>query len=81
MNYLQEMCYLPTWPVGFPQFGRFPPPPPDPGRPHSERLTNLNFRTMVMESLAKEMWDIIKPEPDEWIRPQPKCISRIGPYD
>ena len=80
MNGLQEMCYLPTWPVGFPEIGQFPPPP-DPGRPHPERPTSFGSRTMVMESFAKEMWNIVKPEPDEWIRPQPKCIRRFAPYD
>jgi hypothetical protein len=81
MNDLQEMCYLPTWPVGFPRMGlgRRPHPLPDPDRPDVERLTSFDFRTMVMDSLAEEMWGIIKPEPgpDEWIRPQPKCVRRI----
>ena len=85
MNVLQEMCYLPTWPVGFPRKGRGrgrrPPPPPHPDRPHPERLTSFDHRTMVMESLADEMWNIIEPEADEWIRPQPKCVRRIDPYD
>ena len=80
MNCLQEMCYLPTWPVGFPEIGEFPPPP-DHDRPDPERPTSFDFRTMVMESLAKEMSNIMKPEPDEWIRPQPKCVRRIDPYD
>jgi hypothetical protein len=80
MNGLQEICYLPTWPVGFPRKGRMPPPPPGPGRPHPERLTSFDFRTMVMESFAEEMWNIIQPESDEWIRPQPKCVRRIDPY-
>jgi len=81
----EEMCYLPTWPVGFPLMGRPPRPldhpSPDRDRPHPERLTNFDFRTMVMEGLAEEMGSIIKPEPDEWIRPQPKCIRRGDPVD
>jgi hypothetical protein len=75
MNGLQEMCYLPTWPVGFPPMGRSHPPR-DPERP-----TSCNFRTMVMESLAEDIRNIVKPQPGEWIRPQPKCVRRIGPYN
>ncbi|KAG8213368.1 hypothetical protein J3R82DRAFT_11859 [Butyriboletus roseoflavus] len=82
----EEMCYLPTWPVGFPRMewspGRKPPSPPHPDRSHSERphpkrLTSFDFRTMAMESLAEELSNIIKPESDEWIRPQPKCVRRV----
>ncbi|KAG8213369.1 hypothetical protein J3R82DRAFT_11860 [Butyriboletus roseoflavus] len=76
----EEMCYLPTWPVGFPRMewgpGRKPPSPS-----HPERLTGFDFRNMAMESLAEELSNIIKPEPDEWIRPQPKCVRRIAPYE
>ena len=81
MNGLQEMCYLPTWPAGFPEFGQMPLPPRDPGRPHPKRLATFAFRTMVMETLAEEAWNIITPEPEEWMRPQPKCVGRFGPYD
>jgi len=80
MNNRQEMCYLPTWPFSFPRIGRRPPPPPGPDRLHPERLTSFDFRTMVMESNAEEMRNIFKPEPDEWIRPQPKCVRRVEPY-
>ncbi|KAI9568289.1 hypothetical protein HD554DRAFT_2022667 [Boletus coccyginus] len=75
-----EMCYLPTWPFGFPRIGRRPPPPSGPDRLHPERLTSFDFRTMVMESIADNMRDIFKPDPDEWIRPQPKCVRRVEPY-
>ena len=73
MNGLQEMCYLPTWPVGFPRMGHYPSDP--------EGLTSFDSRTMVTEGLAEEMGNILKPEPEEWIRPQPKCIRRVDPYD
>ena len=82
MNGLQEMCYLPTWPVGFPPMGR-PPclplgrPPPGCSKPLPETLTSFDFRTMVLEGLAEEMGSIIDPDPDEWIRPQPKCVRRV----
>ena len=66
--------------------GGKPPSPSDPDRPHPEkphpeRLTGFDFRTMVIESLSEEVEDIIKPQPDEWIRPQPRCVRRIEPYD
>ena len=80
MNGLQEMCYLPTWPVGFPPMGR-PRRPPLPDRPPPERLTSFDFRTMVTESLAEDIRNILKPGPDDWIRPQPKCVRLVGPYD
>jgi hypothetical protein len=80
MNGLQEMCYLPTWPVGFPPMPQSPPPPLPDGS-HPERLTSFDFRTMVMESLAEDIRNIVKPQSGEWIRPQPKCVRRFGPYD
>ena len=86
MNGLQEMCYLPTWPIGFPEMGHpwsHPPshPQPDPARPDLERPSSFDFRSMDMEGLAEEMRSIIKPEPEEWIRPQPKCVRRVVPYN
>ena len=44
-------------------------------------MTGFDFRTMVIEVLAEEMWSIIKSEPDAWMRPQPKCVRRVDPYD
>ncbi|KAG8213371.1 hypothetical protein J3R82DRAFT_11862 [Butyriboletus roseoflavus] len=79
----EEMCYLPTWPIGFPPKwgpGREPTSPSDPDRPDLDRRTSLEFRTVVMESVAEELSNIIKPESDEWIRPQPKCVRRTGPH-
>ncbi|KAG8213370.1 hypothetical protein J3R82DRAFT_11861 [Butyriboletus roseoflavus] len=73
----EEMCYLSTWPIGFPPKwgpGREPPFPSDP-----DRRTSFDFRTMVMESVAEELSNIIKPESDEWIRPQPKCLNLVNP--
>ncbi|KAG9314922.1 hypothetical protein JVU11DRAFT_4030 [Chiua virens] len=88
-----EMCYLPTWPVGFPRIGRPgrgpggpgekpPPPPSGPQGPHPERPSSFDLRVMLMESLAGEMeTHIMAAEPDDWIRPQPRCVRRIEPYD
>ena len=74
------MCYLPTWPVGFPLGGDKPPSPSDPDKPDPERLTSFDFRSMVIENLA-EVSNAITPELDEWMRPQPKCVRRIQPYE
>ncbi|KAF8126987.1 hypothetical protein EV363DRAFT_1173187 [Boletus edulis] len=76
----EEMCYLPTWPAGFPR-PRRGPSPPNTDRPQPERLAGFDFRTMVTERLAEEMQHIFKPGPNDWIRPQPRCIRRIDPYD
>ncbi|KAF8838437.1 hypothetical protein BDN67DRAFT_907364 [Paxillus ammoniavirescens] len=65
----EEMCYLPTWPMGFPF--------PDRGR-------KKHFRTLTMKNTAAtpvEGWSEMKPGPDDWIRPQPKCIRRVQPYE
>ena len=76
------MCYLPTWPIGFPDF--FPrghlQQLPDAERPQ-ERLTSFEVRKMIMGRLVEEAWNSIKPGPDEWIRPQPKCIRWADTYE
>ncbi|KAG9314904.1 hypothetical protein JVU11DRAFT_4012 [Chiua virens] len=66
-----EICYLPTWPVGFPNspnnqmpsFFDLPVP--------QERLSDFDSGYTVRTS----------PAPDEWIRPQPRCINRVDPYE
>ncbi|KAH0832965.1 hypothetical protein J3R83DRAFT_11942 [Lanmaoa asiatica] len=79
------MCYLPTWPVGFPETGRGrgpgrkPPSAPDTNRPHPKRPSSFDFQTIVTESFT-EVGKTIQLEPDEWIRPQPKCVRRFDPY-
>ena len=68
----QEMCYLPTWPLGFPRMGRAPGHKPPsllhPYRSHPD-----------IETLADN--EIIFPDSDEWIRPQPKCVRRFAPHE
>ncbi|KIJ57796.1 hypothetical protein HYDPIDRAFT_44772 [Hydnomerulius pinastri MD-312] len=82
----EEMCYLPTWPVGFPR-PKWDPERPRPGSHNSTPGTwsgpHVDFRTSVIESMAvlAEEGRAVKPEPDEWMRPQPKCIRRVEPYD
>ncbi|KAJ8582356.1 hypothetical protein M405DRAFT_830772 [Rhizopogon salebrosus TDB-379] len=61
---VEEMCYLPTWPIGF-----FPPPydlPEPEGHPSP--------------SQARENALLPDPNEGEWKRPQPKCIRRLAPY-
>ena len=36
---------------------------------------------MVTGALAEELERVVKPGPDDWIRPQPRCIRRVDPYD
>ncbi|KAF8837256.1 hypothetical protein BDN67DRAFT_983357 [Paxillus ammoniavirescens] len=83
----EEMCYLPTWPIGFPW--------PDwrrrglrPGSAESSSGTltgaHENSRTLAMKSAAATPeggWSDMEPGPDDWIRPQPRCIRRVEPYD
>ncbi|KAF8834309.1 hypothetical protein BDN67DRAFT_976107 [Paxillus ammoniavirescens] len=78
----EEMCYLPTWPVGFPwpDWDRQKPRPGD-AESSSGMLAgpHQDFRTLAMRSVSMvsmEGWS-----DDEWIRPQPKCITRVQPYE
>ncbi|KAG9314908.1 hypothetical protein JVU11DRAFT_4016 [Chiua virens] len=50
----EEMCFLPTWPFGFPLEGF-----PDTGLPYEV---------------------VITPDPNEWVRPHPRCIPRFEPF-
>ncbi|KIJ12851.1 hypothetical protein PAXINDRAFT_171017 [Paxillus involutus ATCC 200175] len=83
----EEMCYLPTWPFGFPwpDWDHKKPRPGDAGS-SSGMLTNPleDFRTLAMKSVASipvEGRSDMMPGPDDWIRPQPKCIRRVEPYE
>ncbi|KIJ12849.1 hypothetical protein PAXINDRAFT_101059 [Paxillus involutus ATCC 200175] len=83
----EEMCYLPTWPIGFPwpdwdRRGRRP------GNAESSSGTftgaHENSRTLAMKSTAAIPvggWSDMMPGPDAWIRPQPRCIRRVEPYE
>lgn len=64
MNDRQEMCYLPTWPFGFPL-----PLPTSDANKAQENLTDLGA------------WNSVKSDPNEWIKPQPKCIRRVDTYE
>ena len=61
----QEMCYLPTWPLGFPQIKY------GPGHRHRSHPD--------LETLADN--EAVLPDSDEWVRPQPKCVRRFAPHE
>lgn len=73
----QEMCYLPTWPFGFPGQEKILPGKEDQHTdsdgPHSKTLTTT-------EMPVARTFGLFPPVTDEWIRPQPKCIRRVAPY-
>ncbi|KAF9236704.1 hypothetical protein BU15DRAFT_76664 [Melanogaster broomeanus] len=79
----EEMCYLPTWPYNFPR----PPrkyPPGGPGRRPGRMLgVHEDTRALDIDSMAAEQladWGDAEPLPDEWLKPQPRCIRRVEPY-
>ncbi|KAG1756847.1 uncharacterized protein EDB91DRAFT_1325751 [Suillus paluster] len=61
---VEEMCYLPTWPLGF-----FPAPP--------EVVDEQRGAPFQIWDNAL-LWP--DPNKGEWKRPQPKCIRRLEPY-
>ncbi|KAF9223839.1 hypothetical protein BS17DRAFT_121483 [Gyrodon lividus] len=79
----EEMCYLPTWPVGFPWPQRDPerrqPEGPDSSCGTAPGVHD-DFRMLAIENIA-EGWSDVAPGPDDWIKPQPKCIRRLQPYE
>ncbi|KAI6033289.1 hypothetical protein EDC04DRAFT_3115011 [Pisolithus marmoratus] len=60
----EEMCYLTTWPFGFPLDELPPLPPPDEDGPY-------------MPPAAPQ--PVPDPAPDRQ-RPQPRCVRRVEPY-
>ncbi|KAI6098036.1 hypothetical protein EDD16DRAFT_1491623 [Pisolithus croceorrhizus] len=76
---LEEMCYLTTWPIGFPKRDRPRPPknrdpvPPSPSHPSENDAP----------APTRPPWGGGPPhgEPaEDWERPQPRCVRRIDPY-
>ncbi|KAG9315251.1 hypothetical protein JVU11DRAFT_4385 [Chiua virens] len=74
----EEICYLPTLPISGKSASR--PFPKDPRGPRGI-LNNFDPRSTTLEDLSEMARNIVKHEPDEWIRPQPKCVRRVYPYD
>ncbi|KAH7884545.1 hypothetical protein F5I97DRAFT_1469050 [Phlebopus sp. FC_14] len=72
----EEMCYLPTWPIGF------PPPSRAPRTPHPRDIVAKSL-SLIRENTRKirqEKERGADPGTDDWLRPQPKCIRRVAPY-
>ncbi|KAG8216034.1 hypothetical protein J3R82DRAFT_8030 [Butyriboletus roseoflavus] len=72
----EEMCYLPTWPIGFPgqdKIIRGETVYTESDGTHSKTPTTT-------EKPVAKTFGLIPPVTDEWIRPQPKCIRRVAPY-
>ncbi|KAF8833174.1 hypothetical protein BDN67DRAFT_986195 [Paxillus ammoniavirescens] len=77
----EEMCYLPTWPYGFPWPDWVRKRRPRDAESRSGTLTGAyeEFRTLAMKNTAAipvEGWS-----DDDWIRPQPTCIRLLQPYE
>ncbi|KAF9236708.1 hypothetical protein BU15DRAFT_76668 [Melanogaster broomeanus] len=72
----EEMCYLPTWPIGFPW---------DSGSPEDWMSTiHEDHGALGMASMAtKHMEHLDDGErlPDELLKPQPRCIRSVQPYE
>ncbi|KAF9236705.1 hypothetical protein BU15DRAFT_76665 [Melanogaster broomeanus] len=78
-----EICYLPTWPFDFPWL----PWARKTDHPDSSSGTMFSvredFRALSVEGLAAgQLGDesYVEPPPDEWLKPQPRCIRRVEPY-
>ncbi|KAG9314911.1 hypothetical protein JVU11DRAFT_4019 [Chiua virens] len=76
-----EMCFLPTWPVGFPGAPNNRLPHPLDSDTPQERLFDFDSRHIVKRDVAEEVQITVRPEPNQWIRPHPRCIDRVHPYE
>ncbi|KAI5986930.1 hypothetical protein EDD15DRAFT_2389799 [Pisolithus albus] len=63
----EEICYLTTWPIGFP----VPPPPPFPHK------AGYLVQCPAFLSVGPPRIELA----DDWERPQPRCIRRVDPYE
>ncbi|KAG6329374.1 hypothetical protein ID866_9714 [Astraeus odoratus] len=74
----EEMCYLTTWPIGFPKPERRRPPShgmlDSSQRPSKATPSMLHPRDSLLLTLQKG-----NPQ-DDWERPQPRCIQVVEPY-
>ncbi|KAG2060803.1 hypothetical protein BDR06DRAFT_947288 [Suillus hirtellus] len=79
----EEMCYLPTWPDDAPR-PRVPHPPPQDPRNSTDAPAEVQDLHRVgyppEGSVVAEPFVFIG-TPEEWRRPQPKCIRRLWPYE
>ncbi|KAH7928225.1 hypothetical protein BV22DRAFT_1083297 [Leucogyrophana mollusca] len=65
---LEEVCYLPTWPFGFPL----------PSLPLEHEDLSPKSRSQML--LLQRQTQPGAGDGNEWQRPQPKCIRRLPPY-
>lgn len=70
----EEICYLTTWPIGFP----VPPPPPFPHKAgYVLPLPSQLVQCPAFLSVGPPRIELA----DDWERPQPRCIRRVDPYE
>ncbi|KAI6115595.1 hypothetical protein EV401DRAFT_1864827 [Pisolithus croceorrhizus] len=81
----EEMCYLTTWPVGFPpRRRRSRIPGPDEGGRAPSLLSQSVPEPTPVPTATPVPWRGGLPNgelAEDWERPQPRCIRRVDPYD
>ncbi|KAF9236706.1 hypothetical protein BU15DRAFT_76666 [Melanogaster broomeanus] len=75
----EEMCYLPTWPVGFNWDIGLPDDWMSAIHEHFGALGIERIATGHVEDLDDD--DDGERLPDEVLKPQPRCIGRVQPYE
>ncbi|KAI6144187.1 hypothetical protein BKA82DRAFT_4175242 [Pisolithus tinctorius] len=77
----EEMCYLTTWPVGFPMPHRPRPRQPENGDPRSPSPSQPPVGEEPIPTRPPRGGRPPHGEPaEDWERPQPRCIRRVDPY-
>ncbi|KAI5988720.1 hypothetical protein EDD15DRAFT_2172097 [Pisolithus albus] len=75
----EEMCYLTTWPIGFPKRNR--PRPPKNRDPVPPSLSHPLDNDAPVPTRPPRGDGLPHGEPaEDWERPQPRCVRRIDPY-
>ncbi|KAG0698834.1 hypothetical protein DFH29DRAFT_877699 [Suillus ampliporus] len=79
----EEMCYLPTWPIGAPRRRNPPPPPRYPQNatdaPEAKYFVDRVGLPPEGQAVSDAIFFLAAPVED-WRKPQPKCIRRLLPY-
>ncbi|KAI5992053.1 hypothetical protein EDC04DRAFT_2872817 [Pisolithus marmoratus] len=76
----EEICYLTTWPIGFP----LPPLPPLPQNGYCVPLLPPQPRQCKVPMVTGLLAQSVPPPLEisgDWERPQPRCIRRVDPYE
>lgn len=77
----EEMCYLTTWPVGFPMPHGPRPRHPENGDPRSPSPSQPPVGEEPIPTRPPRGGRPPHGEPaEDWERPQPRCIRRVDPY-